>query len=150
MLFFTHILLGILIFLGARLFFFDLNWIHFLLTLLGSILPDIDEPHSKLHRWSGIVGKIITFFAKHRGFFHSLLFMALLWGMLWRWGYGGYGFALSLGFFAHLLGDSCTPRGVQVFWPFSRVCFSGPIRTGGLLEFLLSVLLVGILLKGVF
>ncbi|MEK6845688.1 MAG: metal-dependent hydrolase, partial [Nanoarchaeota archaeon] len=71
MLFLTHLLLGIASFLLVKEYLIGNQIIILLLILLGSILPDIDEAHSKINQWGGILGKIIAFFSKHRGMFHS-------------------------------------------------------------------------------
>ena len=67
MLFQTHILLGVVLFLLSRPLLQEGNEIvFFLLVLLGSILPDIDSRNSKINRWSGAIGIIVVFFAsKH-------------------------------------------------------------------------------------
>ncbi len=149
MLFMTHVLLGIVSFLLLQ------DWIGssvtiFLLVLLGSILPDIDEAHSKINQWSGILGKIVAFFSKHRGLYHSLLLAVLLFLALayfWNW---HYGLAILVGYVAHLLGDGITIQGLQIFYPFSDWKIKGPVRTGGFLEgllfLILAVLVVGALL----
>lgn len=143
MLFHTHILLGIVFFLLLKNFFHVGNsWILFLLVLLGSILPDIDERKSKMNRWSGIIGEIVSFFAKHRGIFHSLLFVGVLFLLIWNiWGLH-YGIALFIGYIAHLFGDALTPMGIKPFYPFSKYSIRGPIRTGGMWETVILVLLI--------
>ncbi len=143
MLFHTHLLLGILFFLLAMPFLeVEPTAILFFMALLGSIFPDIDEGSSRISRWAGIFGKIINFFFKHRGFFHSLpaggIAMLLL-GHFLGW---PLGVAFLLGFCAHLIGDSLTPRGIQPLSPFSSWKIQGPIRTGGFLEIGLILLLI--------
>ena len=147
MLFHTHLLLGVALFLLASRFFPEMySVISLLLVLFGSILPDIDEQHSKMNQWSGILGRIIAFLFKHRGFFHSLLFLGILAGLLWYAGFGLYGLALSVGFFAHLMGDSLTPLGIRPFYPFSLKVFRGPIRVGGVVEMMMMLGLIVIIM----
>ena len=135
MLFHTHLLIAVSFFLIIRLFYPPINTPLFLVILLfGSILPDIDEPKSTINRWSGVVGRIITFFARHRGFFHSLLFIVIVSSAISSFFDPAYAAALALGFLAHIFGDAVTPMGIELFYPFSRFRINGPIKVGGLLE----------------
>ena len=143
MLFHTHLLIAVAFFLIARLVYPSINSPLFLVILLfGSILPDIDEPKSTINRWSGIIGRFITFFARHRGFFHSLLFITILSGAIYYFLNPKYAIALGLGFLAHLIGDGVTPMGIELFYPFSRFRISGPIKVGGWAEKIIMVLLL--------
>ncbi len=148
MLFKTHLLLGIIFFLAFNHYFSGGNLIFFfLLVLLGSIIPDIDERHSKVNQWSGFLGRIVTLFFGHRGLFHSLLFAVLISGGVWvyyGWYYAG---ALLLGYIAHLAGDALTPMGVQVFYPFYGFKMRGPMRVGGFLEGILFLILAALILR---
>ncbi|MBU0457718.1 MAG: metal-dependent hydrolase [Nanoarchaeota archaeon] len=147
-LFHTHILLGIIVFLFTKDFFSGGNQIiFFLMVLLGSILPDIDESKSKINQWSGIIGKIIAFFAQHRGFYHSLLFFVItfmsvsyLWSNYYAWG-------LLLGYLAHMFGDGITLMGVQIFYPFSKFKIKGPVKVGGMVESVILIFLVILIVK---
>ena len=151
MLFHTHILLGILFFLFFKHIFQGGNEIVlFLLVLLGSVLPDIDSKYSKIHQWSGFIGRIITFFAKHRGLFHSFIFHLFLFFAVSFFFSSYYAFGLFLGYLAHLLADGLTRRGVQVFYPFSSYTIRGPLKVGGLVEGLLLVVFVALILKLIF
>ena len=148
MLFYTHLLSGVIFFLFFNRFFHGGSEVgFFLLLLLGSILPDIDEAHSKINQWSGALGKFITFFVEHRGIFHSFilafgLFIAV--NLLWS---NYYAFALFLGYVAHLTGDALTPLGVQPFYPFSEFRMSGPIKTGSWMEMLFALGLILVIAK---
>lgn len=143
MLFQTHILLGIIVFLLLKDFFTGGNQYLFLfLLLLGSILPDIDEPHSKINKWSGFVGKWITFLFQHRTMFHSLFLHTTLFLILRYYWNTYYASALFLGYFAHIMGDMLTPFGVALLYPFSMRKVRGPIRVGGVVEKGIMVVLV--------
>lgn len=146
MLFQTHLLLGVIFFLlVGDLFHGGNNVIFFFLLLLGSVFPDIDEPHSKINQWSGIVGRIITFFFQHRTIFHSLfLHVIIFFGIQYVIG-TYYASAVFLGYLAHILGDSMTPMGVQIFYPFSRLKVNGPIRVGSELEVVIMIVLMGLI-----
>ncbi len=148
MLFKTHLLLGILLFLLLFSYFPPGNvLIMFMLVLLGSIFPDIDERRSRINRWSGILGSLVAFFVKHRGIFHSLVLAlpaSLLLGMYWE---NSYGLAFLLGYLAHLMGDSFTRMGIQALYPFSTYKVRGPIKVGGWLEGLLFMALAILILR---
>lgn len=142
-LFYTHLLIGIIVFLLTKDFFSGgSQLIFFFMLLLGSLLPDIDEQRSRINHWSGIIGIVVAFFSKHRGFFHSLLFFVLsfiLIDFVWNFYYAT---ALFLGYFAHLIGDGITRRGVCIFYPFSDFKIKGPVKVGGVMEWLIVLILV--------
>lgn len=146
MLFATHILIGIsfyLLFTATNIL--PNSFLLFLLTLFGSILPDIDEKHSKINRAAGFVGQIIAYFAKHRGFFHSIFFQFLVAIILIYFTKPIYALAIFVGYLAHITGDSLTPMGIQMFYPLSDYKFNGPIRTGSLSEKVLMIILVAVI-----
>ncbi|MBI4980031.1 metal-dependent hydrolase [Candidatus Woesearchaeota archaeon] len=147
MLFLTHLLLGLISFLLVKEELVGNQLIILLLILLGSILPDIDEENSRINKWGRILGKVIAFFSKHRGMFHSLLFAVLLsaiLGYVWSW---YYGIALFIGYLSHLIGDALTPMGIQVFYPFLKFRIKGPIKTGGWMEWVVRIILVVLIVK---
>lgn len=149
MLFHTHLLGGIAVFLFLDSFFpLGGLWL-FLGILLGSLLPDIDEQHSKINRWSGIFGIFVAAISRHRGFFHSLLFflgLALL-IQLWQ---PFLSLGLLIGYGSHLILDGLTPMGVHPLYPFSSWAMKGPLRTGSFAEHLLFLLLAIIVIIEVF
>jgi inner membrane protein len=149
MLFVTHIMIGIVMFLLFMPIFGGSKVIAFALVLLGSILPDIDERHSKMNQWSGFIGKIVVMFVKHRGIFHSMVFHIGI-GFLVAWYFGvHFGVALFIGYLAHLIGDGITPMGVKLFYPLSNFKVKGPIRVGSYKEkiimFVLFIAIIGFL-----
>ena len=151
MLFYTHLLLGVLSFLLFNKFFHGGNQIAFLLlVLLGSLLPDIDESKSKINQWFGVGGKIAGLFSHHRGIFHSLIFTVFLFLLISFLTKTYYAYALALGYLSHLIGDALTPMGVQIFHPFSKFKLRGPIRTGKLGEMFILIALFAIILKLIF
>ncbi len=124
--------------------------IFFFLVLLGSILPDIDDGHSKVNQWSGFVGKILSLFSKHRGLFHSLLFYVLLFFILSFYSSFYYGRALFIGYLAHMVGDCVTRQGVAIFYPFSNFKFKGFVKVGGWVEWVIAVMLLIFIFRQVF
>jgi len=141
MLFFTHLMLGIVSFFLVK-GYFNANIWFFLVLLLGAILPDIDEYKSKINQWSGIIGKTVSLLVKHRGIFHSFVFALFLFFVISSFFGFTYGWALLIGYFSHLVGDSLTPMGVQMFYPFSKFKLKGPIKTGSIYE---TIILVGLI-----
>ncbi len=149
MFFTTHLLIGISIFLLLKDFFYGGNETIFLLLILfGSVFPDIDGRKSKIVQWTGIFGIIISFFSKHRGFFHSLFFVSLFtiaiklfFGTYYAWG-------LFLGLTLHLFADGLTKQGINILYPFKEFKIKGMIRTGRWGEWIIQiVLLVFIVVK---
>lgn len=149
MLFHTHMLLGIISFLLLRAYLSGNEYLIFILILIGSILPDIDEHKSKAVQLSGIIGKIVSFFAKHRGIFHSFLLPLVLFGLLGYFWNFAYALALFVGYMVHLIADALTPMGIPAFWPFSGFKLRGPIHCGTWQEWILFGILVVLIIKEV-
>jgi len=135
MLYNTHLVLGIAFFLVLKDYIVGGNTVLFLLmVLLGSVLPDLDQPRSKISFWSGFIGVIVNAFSKHRGFLHSLPFFFVISFMVGYFWNPVYGLGLFVGCCAHLLGDVITPQGVKMFYPFSDFRLRGPMRVGSAIE----------------
>lgn len=117
-----------------------------LFAALGALLPDIDHPASKLGRYF----KSLRWFAKHRGFFHSL-FAAVLFTVLVHLANESisypalYAVAFLLGFLSHLVLDAWTKEGIQPFFPVN-IRFKGKRKVGSPMEWLLSFVMVGLIL----
>jgi len=148
MLFPTHLLFGLLVFIFTKDYFSGGNqWFFLLLLLAGSILPDIDEAKSQINRSSGAFGWIISFFAKHRGMFHSIfLALGVFIALSYFW-INYYAWAFFIGYIGHLLLDAFTRMGIQVFYPLSSFRVRGPLKSGGILEIILVLGLVFVLVK---
>ena len=151
MLFYTHLMIGIVAFILTKNFFSGGNEIiFFLLVLLASVFPDIDDGKSKIKKASGIIGSIISFTFKHRGIFHSV-FMALgfflITAIFWN---SYYAFAILIGYGSHLFGDIITPMGLKLFYPLSDFKIRGPIRVGGLGEWVILFGMGLVVLKSFF
>ena len=148
MLYPTHLLLGIIFYLFSHEYLAGGNVIIFFLILMVTCLfPDIDEEHSVINRATGPFGTVIAFFTKHRGFFHSIfLYLGLFVAVSIIWS-NYYGWAILLGYLAHLLGDGMTPMGVKIFHPFHNFKIRGPIRAGSTVEGILLIILIIIVIK---
>lgn len=95
---------------------------------IGGLLPDLDHPESVLGRRLPIISVPLARVFGHRGMTHSLLAVAIMlaglivimtiyqqltvlsWLVL----------PLLVGYLSHILGDSMTPSGVPLFWPYKR------------------------------
>lgn len=150
MLFHTHLLFGILLFLLAKGYLPGNVFLLLFFVLLGSILPDIDEHKSKITQWSGLLGKIVSFLFRHRGILHSLTFpivMCVLLGWFWYW---SYAFALFVGYAGHLFADALTPMGIPIGYPFTEFRLRGPLRTGSVWEWIVLGMLVVVIVRMLF
>ena len=99
-------------------------------VLIAALLPDIDSMYSTFgHHW---FFRPFQFFVKHRGFIHSLT-VCFAFSLLFAFYIPAIALPFFLGYSSHLVGDSFTPEGVRLFWPFKGVS-SGKLRTGGITE----------------
>lgn len=143
MMFRTHIAVGFLIGLLLLPVLQPVNQILFMfLILLGAALPDIDHPESKI----GSRIKVVGFLFEHRGFFHSLFAVLLVYLLLLYYmssvSYSAYIFALVAGYLSHILADSVTKEGIMPFHPISKFRISGFIRTGRGFEYIILILVL--------
>jgi inner membrane protein len=121
-------------------------------ALLGSLLPDLDSPHSALGRLLPFLAERIERRWGHRGATHSLLAL------------GGLGLlllplallrlpwyaALLMGYLSHLVADCYTKSGAPLFHPYPRLCVFPRgerfrVHTGSLQEGVLLVVLLFLL-----
>jgi inner membrane protein len=142
MMFITHIAFGLLLgLLILKHISLPVNQHIFLIVLcLASFFPDLDSATSFI----GKKFRIVSLFFKHRGAIHSITIMivtSIIFFLISRNPY--YTIAFILGFSAHLLLDSITPKGVAFFWP-NKVRMRGRFRTTGLTDILLFVILVAL------
>ena len=142
MMFRTHrmfiILLCLIVFINPLKIFSLLNsesifsvgfLLFMIIAIFGSMLPDIDNPSSKLGKNIKIFGYVF----KHRGFFHSL--PALL---LFTWFFSKYfspanTFAFFLGYTSHLIVDNLNYQGIYWLYPL-KFRIKGFTKTKGLFE----------------
>jgi inner membrane protein len=120
-----------------------------LLALAGSLLPDIDHPHSFVGRRLPFISVPLSRAIGHRGFTHSclaaVLFVVTILALA-RGGMNGVS-ALGIGYLSHLLGDWLTPSGIPFMWPSRRKYVSpATFFTGGPAEKTFAGVLVVLLL----
>ena len=98
--------------------------------LIGSLLPDIDNPESHIAKLtvpvSSLIGKISEAFGKtgwnHRGIFHSILPYIL--GLYLSFTRFRPILGLFIGALSHLFLDSFNPSGIPVLFGFKRLRFA--------------------------
>lgn len=144
MMFKTHLAFGFIVGMLLIAALNPQNQILFMiLILLGSALPDIDHPDSKI----GSKVKFISFIFEHRGFFHGFIALAALAiGLVYMNNGLHYNIlyvsALPIGYFSHLVMDTFTKEGIMPLHPFSRMRIRGFISTGRILEYIIFVFFV--------
>ena len=141
-------LFDIFSFLGTNQGIFSMNFIVFLIiAVFASMIPDIDNPSSKLGRNIKIFGYVF----KHRGFFHSLPALLLFTWIFSRFISSTTTAAFFIGYFSHLLLDNLNYQGIYWLYPL-RFRIKGFTRTKSLFEklfFYVNVIAVlGLLLYG--
>lgn len=136
----THIAFGLLTVAGSFSFFslpLHRNLPAITCAIIGSVLPDIDFPHSYIGRVLPFASIPIERQWGHRTITHSLLCLLALSVMIWPlliYQIPCYA-ALLLGYMSHIVADCATKSGVPLFYPYSAVCvFPGSakyrIKTG--------------------
>ena len=120
---------------------FSVQFLIFLcVAIFGSMLPDIDNPSSKLGRNVKIFGYVF----KHRGFFHSLSALLLLTWLFSHFTGRTATIAVFIGYFSHLLLDNLNYPGIYWFYPL-RFRIKGFTRTKSLFEkafFYVNIILI--------
>ena len=107
-------------------------------ALAATFIADIDSQYSTLGRYKPF--RFLQFFLKHRGFFHSLIFLFLV-TMFFVLFLPVVALGFFVGYAAHLLADAFTIRGIRAFYP-SKKTSSWKIKTGGRSEMALFVFFI--------
>ncbi len=135
MLFKTHLAFALLI--ALVLLFLNINPVFIIIFVIAALLPDIDNPFSKI----GKKVKIINYLFVHRGFFHSL-FALLIFTILLYFFNIFIATAFFSGYFLHLLLDSFTKQGIFLFYPLSTKKSKGKLKVGSLAETIIFVIIL--------
>ncbi|MDX8394067.1 MAG: metal-dependent hydrolase [Mariprofundales bacterium] len=103
------------------------------MSIMGSLLPDIDHAGSIISRKLSWLNKLISPLLSHRGLTHSGLAIA---GCLWLlYSYDSIVFlGICTGYISHIFMDMLTVNGVKLFYPFSISINLAKIRTGSAVE----------------
>ena len=99
-------------------------------ALFAAALPDIDSRFSSIGKPK--INRILQFFSRHMGIFHSLTFCVGV-ALLFSFFIPQLAFAFFLGYSLHIFADAFTKEGVPVFWP-SKKHAKGFLVTGGIFE----------------
>lgn len=119
-------------------------YVNLILTLFGSLLPDIDHPTSTFGRRVRFISYPLSLIFGHRGITHSFIAIFILAYLIVRVANGGFGFAgtylyylvpIIVGYLSHLASDFLTPSGVPLLYPHRRR-FSLPLIINSAVEFL--------------
>lgn len=131
----THMAFG---FLAGMLFFPVLHhsWFIFVpLCILGSLIPDVDHENSKINKLFPLTKWVPKFF-KHRGIFHTIFPVILIYLLFKSANADIIGFPLAIGYLSHLVSDSLTESGINFLHPVSRFHMAGFVKTNTIMEFI--------------
>lgn len=107
----------------------DLSYVPIIASAIGSLLPDVDTPNSKLGMkflGSQVANRIFG----HRGFTHSLMGCVLFVGALSLALPKGIVKYIGIGYISHLVADMLNPAGIPLLWP-KKARFRLPVITTG-------------------
>lgn len=151
----AHMALGVLVYQDASAFFGAPTepWL-FIPAIIGSLLPDIDQPESQIGKHVPAISSTAKKFLGHRGVTHSLFALVMLTAAGFAAGgvVGQAVTALCWGYASHLLGDWLTVKGIPFFWPMPQK-FKIPgvaFASGGKTEALLTIIMAVIIIKRAF
>ena len=131
----THLAFGFLLsLLFVNFFSVPYPYLFVPLVTIFSGLPDIDHPRSVYGRKLSFLSVPISWFFKHRGFFHSIFPPLIGFFLLSYFKLYFLGLALVFGYASHLLGDAITKEGINFLHPISTFRIQGPMKTGAILE----------------
>lgn len=139
---YTHLAIGLL----AALVFLSLSSIgsplvFVFLVCIGGLLPDIDHQGSWINKILPVTRWFARFFT-HRGFFHSVFPVVLIYFVFWLFRFSFVGFGLAFGYLVHLVSDSMTKLGVNFLHPIGQLHVRGFVTVGGIWEVLIFVLVL--------
>lgn len=120
-------------------------------VVFGSLAPDLDTPKSALGMMLPFISMPLYAMTGHRTATHSFAAVAAcvaLAAAIESAGYAGVGLAFFVGYVAHIAADLLTMEGCALFYPWSRVRYAHwpAVMTGGILEFVVMLTIVGALL----
>lgn len=139
----THLIFGLLIGIFSLKFLnIENEWLFLSFCTIAALFPDLDHNESYLGRRIKWLSSFIMNVFGHRGFFHSIFPVFILFFIFYYLGYTEIGYALGIGYLSHLLIDSITLEGINFLHPFSKLRISGFVRTGGFLEIIIFVSLL--------
>jgi inner membrane protein len=141
----SHVIVGLATWIAAApmLHLSPVDPVYIGLAVAGSLLPDIDHPHSWFGRRTRPISTAIAATLGHRGITHSALAVFALIVLLgWAGSRRGSISALTVGYLSHLAADMLTPRGLKLAWPLQRTWGLNLCRTGSPMESVIVLALV--------
>lgn len=144
MMFLTHLVFGIFIsVLAIKSEFLNINNnILFLIIIsLSSIIPDIDFFRSTINKKTRTVTYAISYFFKHRGILHSIFVPIIIYIIIYTFN-TDIALAILLGYSSHIILDSLTKAGTRPFMPITKYKIKGFVKTRGLMDFLILIILI--------
>lgn len=134
----THLVFSILIWILA----FDYlvhPWMFLLFLVFATAIIDVDSRKSRAGRkW---YFRLLQLFVSHRGMFHTIIFGLIVSVVLFLANQSA-GLGFFVGYLSHLLLDLFTLQGIMLFYPFSKKRVGFGVKSGGLIEEILFVLLL--------
>lgn len=135
----THIAAGLVAGSLYMQFNADIKTVYLTASVIGSLLPDIDEPKSYVGRKTKSTSSLIKFLFGHRGITHSILFMSILHLLLFiLFKYKNINISVlylfTIGYFSHLLVDFITKGGIPLLYPKKKRYKIPIFKVGGFLE----------------
>ncbi|MCL6478319.1 MAG: metal-dependent hydrolase [Peptococcaceae bacterium] len=104
---------------------------------ISALMPDLDDPHSKLGRLVAPASWTVKVTLGHRGPLHSLVGVGIAFVLASVFLRSGYTYLIPMvvaGYLSHLAMDSLNPQGVPWLWPV-KTHFRVPlVQTGSILE----------------
>ncbi len=116
-----------------------------IISSLSALVPDVDEPKSKLGNKIKLISYPLKIIFGHRTITHSLLGLILI-SMVGYFFIPFYQFII-LGYLSHLIADFISDYGIPIFYPLLKERFYFRIfKTGGIQEniFFLILLILNI------
>ncbi len=149
----THILGGAVSGLAFALFRHDTQILSIAaavsITSVGALFPDIDNHRSKMGARVKITSRVIQSTFGHRTLFHSpILYLILhcLAVLFFPAALQPYVPWFTLGVCSHLVLDALNKKGIPLFYPYRKHFRLANIRSGGVLEQFLALLLALLML----
>jgi len=132
---YTHV-----VFAGLIVLLLKFDFLMSLVALFASLIADMDTPKSKIGEKVKVLSWILNKIFGHRKLFHSLIFAGILSAVIWIFSFK-IAFAFFIGYLSHLVIDCLNKEGIMIFYPL-KLKFKGFIKTGGILEHILLMILV--------
>lgn len=135
----THLVIGFFVaLLMLEFFVIEMPILFVFFVVLASIIPDADFTKSKVGKKMGPIAWTLNFLFGHRGVIHSIFIPIILYFVILVVGLGEVvAMGVFIGYLAHLFSDALTKEGVRFLNPIVFTKISGPIRTGGVFDYLL-------------